>query len=129
MSANAISSPTSDLISCAICRSRRPKSVTGYAAPFAGAYCCGFAAFSIFTASNVSLPVAWITSARPVRYSASRRSACPPVARTVNSSSEFIATTGLGPSSMRGICGVSDTALNGFGAHVAPASHVPDTAR
>ena len=38
------------------------------------------------------------------------------MARTENSSRLFIATVGLGPSRIRGVCGVSATARNGFGA-------------
>ena len=51
-----------------------------------------------------------------------------PLARTVNSPNDAIATAGAGPSRMRGVCGVIATARNGEG-DVAHASQVPDTAR
>ncbi len=48
-----------------------------------------------------------------------------------NSLIEFIATTGVSPSRIRGVCAVIDTARNGMGVCVAhdAASQVPFTAR
>ena len=125
-SAKATSSPTFAFTSCAMDLRRWPNCDAGYTAPLRASYCWGFAARSIFTASNISVPVPWIRSADPVRYSASSCSACVPPLRTVNSATEFMATTGALPCSTRGVCGVMATARNGVTLHC---SQVPEAAR
>ena len=118
-------------MSCAICSSRWPNADRGYATPAAGRYCCGLAARSTLSASNISAPLPCTRSAFPVRYSASsRRSASLPLLRMENASIDVIATTGARPPRMRGVCAVIDTARNGGGgAPGTHASHVPSTAR
>jgi hypothetical protein len=68
MSENAASTPRFAFINCAICFMLLPNGVLGYSTPAAGWYFAGSAAFSIFTASNVSCPVPCSTASELSSY-------------------------------------------------------------
>src|SRR5262249_39742395 len=82
------------------------------AAAAAGVKRCGFAALSVFTASNVSRPVPWRMSRTPSSYSDSkpRRALTPPAAPpfiscfTSKSATAPMATAPMSPRRVRGSC-------------------------
>ena len=128
MSANAASTPRFAFSSWAICFRLFPNGPPGYSAPAAGVYFVGSAAFSIFTASNVSCPVPCSTASVLSSYIAANPAAagddCTPKSRML-----FSATAWMRPSSVRGTSEPSATARNGVRVHSGQAKSSACSAR
>src|SRR4029077_20679346 len=103
--------------SCATWRRLSPKRPVGYLAPAAGEYFSGSAERSIFTASNVSLPVQCGHVSTDCSYMASKVLLATlgfgPRPPTVKPRMSPIATAGTDPASVRGSAPPMATARNG----------------